>query len=368
MLPDPFTATVASVGLLATIFTTVTTTAQRVFHLESKWHEYWPTVLSLKTRVQNCRDQMDKIALTWRAPGDACSPLHLQYLLGCDAPKRIEEMVYVVESFERQIHMLIQRHVQDACETGSPVFNDTGAFERWLALSESRASETMKGRVASKVAYSLATGEILDAKVKRLEDGIAALKEFLSMRLDNMADVVPHVQRGTQTAIFITALLKLRHRSESVAQQLTRLGDCAFRSSILCGIVPRLKDAEGHFTRLLDDRGLLTVSFSLDEYDSPPALGHSILVPLSGKSPVQEDCFSQLRELSHQPPNLSRPKYVQLPHLTLSFHDTEDPQDVLAKLQANEARCKYHILSIFHRAKVVDSKTLANGQSACGRL
>ena len=127
------------------------------------------------------------------------------------------------------------------------------------------------------------------------------LEDFLRIRFDCLPDLAPDIVMKSRGNEFLKSLVFLRDQHLLFTEQVSQLLDSARKSRLLCSLVPRLADREGHFARLLDG-GDLTITLSLQMVD------------------------------------VKEPIYSRLSQLTLPMEDDATPTMLLNKLQEHQTK------------------------------
>lgn len=241
------------------------------------------------------------IALTWTLGSGAQEEKDYTYLLGSDSSVHIADLFALADACEKDASRSLWRYYDGLPNTEELNQRGFRAFSDWLGTFALKANTHGEQSFVMRAVFALVTGDELERKVKALADQINMLEQFLKMRFEHIPDVAPQIVTKSRVADFLKAMLSLRDQNKLVAKLLSQLLGSAWDSRILCGIVPRLKDNEGHFTRFID-RGDLTVTLSLQHADS--------------------------RE----------PEFKRLSQLTFPIEGNATPVELLARLQVHEAK------------------------------
>lgn len=298
MIPEPFTATVASIGILSTVLTTIITSAKNIYHVRKEWTLYWYKLVELQQRLQNCHEKMRLLTSTWALNDDGHRESDYTYLFGCDSLEHITNLIAVVHACEEDISRSLRKYYR---ELGEPEQLSPGATKDWLRTFVLKSNERA---LVMRLLFALVTGDELDRKVKALADQSGTLEDFLKMRFEQIPDLAryePNIAKKSSVTEFLGAIIGLRDHGAQLTGLLSRLLQSAWEAGILCSLVPRLKDQEGHFTRLMD-RYDLTITLSL------------------------------------QHPDCCEPEYRQLSQVTFPLEEKATPAELLAKLSTHGAK------------------------------
>ena len=206
------------------------------------------------------------LASTWDLPEDIQQNSVYVYLIGSDGLRSFAELLAVAATCEEDVSRTLQKYYAHIPEVHSHEQHRLGFFRNWLDTVTFDSVPRDEQSQFMRFAFALVTGDDLTQKVNALQSQIGVLEDFLRIRFDCLPDLAPDVVTKSRGNEFLKSIVCLRDQHLLFTAQISQLLASAWENRLLCSLVPRLTDREGHFARLLDG-GDLTVTLSLQMVD-----------------------------------------------------------------------------------------------------
>lgn len=281
MIPEPFTATAAGLGLLSTLFGLLINSVKTNANIVADWKSFENTLESYRNRIDNCMSRLERICYQWQVRGPDLEADY-RYLLGAkgldgmrrrlqsisdnyDAVLSLFSKGYDVDeparpSWRSRIKRQGAGAAQVLKDDDNPV-SSVAVWQLWASrhiakLKESGGAATdetsFDASAVTKVAFVLIRSDDLNKKVGALETAVSTLKGFLDDRYEQL----PSITRAKAKEVspdFLNELLEFHKLMTSCSQVMSDLVWAADWRHQICGFQAKDFDHPETFVRMMDE-------------------------------------------------------------------------------------------------------------------
>lgn len=266
MIPEPFTAVVAGVGLLSGLLALFVNSVRTVHETYKDFRDCSDKLQLLNSRVEDIEKELRTIKHQWGTEKSWGEDAYIR-IFGVQAntaaaqrAQNVERfMEAVLDVFRKGYDMELRRdHVGPLPENTPGVLEpgDKRVWKKWakgtfdISQGNVRRVATLDVPVATRIAFAMIRRPDLETKVDSLEQAMKTLSVCLKRNFEQLPDICG---KSTQPkAVFFASMLRLQTSNDDFARYVTDVHETANAKGKACGIFLDIEKRELMYQNHLD--------------------------------------------------------------------------------------------------------------------